>query len=252
MNAIGYMRVSTPKQENSLDLQIEQFTDYCSNNNLKITDIVTEVSSAYYPDQNKLVCLLKSHLNTIIVIKNISRFSRNYQYMIKLLKLVIQNNNILHFMDEKIIYCKDNHNMFFNMISKIVLHRQRESEVKVKNINIKKENNWDFRIDRFGRKVVYDGNIRKVVDNSKENAIINLIKALKKETNSGIINNCLNNILPNNIYPIELIDENGNITNNLTSNKLDYNTIANILNSYNITNRGKKWNINSINKIIKL
>ena len=107
MNAIGYMRVSTPKQETSLDQQIEQFTDYCNNNNLKILDIVTEVDSAYYPGQNKLVSLLKSNFNSIIVIKNISRFSRNYQYMIKLLQLVIQNKHILHFMDEKIIYCKE-------------------------------------------------------------------------------------------------------------------------------------------------
>jgi len=252
MNAIGYMRVSTPKQEISLDQQIEQFTDYCSNNNLKIVDIVTEVDSAYYPGQNKLVSLLKSNFNTIIVIKNISRFSRNYHYMIKLLQLVIQNNNILHFMDEKIIYCIRNHQKFFNMISKIVLLRQKESEVKVKNINLKKEHNWDFRSGRFGRKVVYDGNIRKIINDDKEIAIINFIKALKRETNSIIINNYLNVVLPENNIPIELFDDNGKITNNLDVNKLDYNTIANILNSYNITYRGKKWNINSINKIIKL
>lgn len=252
MNAIGYMRVSTPKQENSLDLQIEQFTDYCSNNNLKVLDIVTEVGSAYHSGQNKLVSLLNLSFNTIIVIKNISRFSRNYQYMIKLLQLVIQNNNILHFMDEKIIYCIENHQKFFNMISRIVLLRQKESEIKVKNINLKKENNWDFRSDRFGRKVVYDDNIRKIINDDKEIAVINLIKALKRETNSNVINNYLNIILPQNINPIELINDDGNITNKLDVNKLDYNTIANILNSYNITYRGKKWNINSINKIIKL
>ena len=195
MNAIGYMRVSTPKQETSLDQQIEQFTDYCNNNNLKILDIVTEVDSAYYPGQNKLVSLLKSNFNSIIVIKNISRFSRNYQYMIKLLHLVIQNKHTLHFMDEKIIYCKENHHMFFNMISRIVLIRQKESITKLKNINLKKENNWDFRKERFGRKVVYDGDIRKIIDNDKEIAIINLIKALKQETNSIIINNYLQKVI---------------------------------------------------------
>ena len=138
------------------------------------------------------------------------------------------------------------------MISKIVLLRQKESEVKVKNINLKKEHNWDFRSGRFGRKVVYDGNIRKIINDDKEIAIINFIKALKRETNSIIINNYLNVVLPENNIPIELFDDNGKITNNLDVNKLDYNTIANILNSYNITYRGKKWNINSINKIIKL
>ena len=79
------------------------------------------------------------------------------------------------------------------MISRIVLIRQKESITKAKNINLKKENNWDFRTERFGRQVVYDGNIRKIIDNDKEIAIINLIKALKQETNSIIINNYLQN-----------------------------------------------------------
>tara|TARA_B110000908_G_C10267191_1_gene465442 strand:+ start:6336 stop:7094 length:759 start_codon:yes stop_codon:yes gene_type:complete len=251
MNAIGYMRVSTSKQENSLDDQIELFTDYCFNKNIIIKDIITEIGSAYYPNQLKLKKLL-NHNNQLIIIKNVSRFSRNKHNFIMLLDQVRNNNNTIHFIEENITYSKRNHTLIFNKIYKIVDFYEKEIDFKINSINHKKEMGWDFKKNRFGRKVIYQNNIRKIKNDKNETNIIELIKALKRETTSNVINRYLYQVVSSDANPIELIDSYGNITKKLSENNLDYNTIATILNSYNIMNRGKKWNINSINKILKV
>ena len=249
MNAYGYVRVSTSPQIKSLDDQIELFTDYCHNNNLIIENIITEVGSAFYQEQKKLINLIKNNMNIFIIFKNVSRFSRNINQAIIMFNIIRQNNIRLHFIEENLTFNNDHHNM--NKIYLLIRKHQIEVENKINRINRMKQNNWDFRTGRFGRKVIYQNKIRKVVDNTREVNIINLIKALKSETNADIINHYLYQVVPQSCQPIELINSDGEKVKNLKVNKLDYNTIASLLNSYNIKFRGKKWNIFSINMVLK-
>lgn len=249
MTTIAYTRVSTNKQEDALDNQIEIILDFIEKNKLNLSNIITEVGSAYYPEQTQLEKLLELQ-NITIIVSDISRFSRNVVYFNQFYKKMVKNNIKLISIKENII-CNFKSNAKYEQVLELVKYFQNESVIKITNIKNKKNIGWDFRQDRFGKKVIFQNNIRKLVDNDEEAKVIELIKALKRETKVSIINKYLKKVLPNNPYPIELLDTEGKVTADLRKNNLDFNTIANLLNSYNIFNRGKKWNINSINKVMK-
>lgn len=250
MTTIAYTRVSTEKQEDAIDNQIELILDFIENNKLNLSNIITEVASAYYSEQIQLEKLLALQ-NITIIITDISRFSRNVIQFHQFYKTMVKNNIKLISIKENII-CNFKNNLKYNQVLNLVNYFQNESVKKITDIKNKKNLGWDFRSNRFGRKVIFQNNIRKIVDNEDEINIVKLIKALKKETKVSIINKHLKKVLPRNPYPIELLDTDGKVTLDLKKNTLDFNMIANLLNSYHVFNRGKKWSINSINMIMKL
>ena len=250
MQVIGYTRVSTEKQVENLNFQIESIFEYCNNNNIIINNIVEEVGSAYYYDQNNLRKLLNQK-DINIIIKNTSRFCRKIKFFEQFIEKIFNNNISIHFIDEMITLNKNTSKFVMNTLYRYIHSHQQYIDNMIDNISDRVDRGWDFKRDSFGRQVYYSNNLRHVIENDNEQKIIKLIKALKNETSVERVNYYLNQVLPNNNQPIEFIDYNGNITNTFQSNKLDYNVIANLLNSYNITNRGKKWNINSINYVMK-
>ncbi len=246
----AYTRVSTEKQNEGLDNQLEFILDFVEKNNLNLSDIVTEVASAYYYEQTSINELLKLK-NITIIVTDLSRLSRNVIKFKEYTQKMIHNNIRLISIKEEINNSLSNTNVFLKAL-KIVEHYQFQIKQMIEKTRNKVNNNWDFRSNRFGKKIIFKNKIRKLVDDNNEIKVIELIKALKRETNVNIINQFLKRVIPKINRLIELRNKKGELTRNLIENKLDYNTIANILNSYQIYNRGKKWNINSINKIIKM
>lgn len=64
-----YGRVSTNKQKNDLERQIDSIQAYCKNNNINITDIYSDISSGIDLDRNNLNKLIDDVIN--LNIKNI-------------------------------------------------------------------------------------------------------------------------------------------------------------------------------------
>ena len=64
-----YGRVSTHKQKNDLERQIDSIQAYCRNNNINITDIYSDISSGIDLDRNNLNKLIDNVIN--LNIKNI-------------------------------------------------------------------------------------------------------------------------------------------------------------------------------------
>ncbi len=64
-----YGRVSTHKQKNDLERQIDSIQAYCKNNNINITDIYSDISSGIDLDRNNLNKLIDDVIN--LNIKNI-------------------------------------------------------------------------------------------------------------------------------------------------------------------------------------
>lgn len=64
-----YGRVSTHKQKNDLERQIDSIQAYCKNNNINITDIYSDISSGIDLDRNNLNKLIDNVIN--LNIKNI-------------------------------------------------------------------------------------------------------------------------------------------------------------------------------------
>ena len=250
MSLYAYIRVSTEKQDQNLDNQFELILDFLEQNNLNLTNVITETSSAYYSGQLELNKLLELK-NITIIVTDISRLSRNTNNFKEYTNKMITNNIKLISIKERINGSLNDTTLFLKVLSYVDIYQSQVSSI-ISGIKKKVNDNWDFRKDKFGKKIIYQKNIRKVIDDHNEVKVIELIKALKRETKSSVINNYLCNVIPENKTPLELVDRNGNVTEDLIENKLDYNTIANILNSYKIFNRGKKWNIKSIDQIIKL
>jgi len=74
-----YARVSTYKQKNDLDNQIDFINNYCNNNNIKIDKIFSEISSGINFDRKEFTLLLNDVLSykvNSIYIYNKDRLSR--------------------------------------------------------------------------------------------------------------------------------------------------------------------------------
>jgi DNA invertase Pin-like site-specific DNA recombinase len=82
-----YARVSTGKQEQSLDEQVRILEDYCRRNDFEVLDIFQETASGAKDDRTELskmmheVEMLRNQFNTVVVQK-FDRFSRSLQSLI--------------------------------------------------------------------------------------------------------------------------------------------------------------------------
>jgi DNA invertase Pin-like site-specific DNA recombinase len=82
-----YARVSTGKQEQSLEEQVRILEEYCSRNDFEVVDIFQETASGAKDDRTELlkmmheVEMLRNHFNTVVVQK-FDRFSRSLQSLI--------------------------------------------------------------------------------------------------------------------------------------------------------------------------
>ena len=74
-----YGRVSTYKQKNDLERQLECIQVYCKNNNINISNIYSDISSGIDLDRNNLNKLINDVIN--LNIKNIADFTKIYIFL---------------------------------------------------------------------------------------------------------------------------------------------------------------------------
>jgi DNA invertase Pin-like site-specific DNA recombinase len=227
---------------------------YCENNNLNIVEEVHEIKSARNMRYlYNLQDILSRYSNTNLIIYNITRFSRNLLQGVELMNIAKNNNINIHFCEEN---AKTDHYLDMHRIRLGLSQSEYESDtlsnrVKTNNI-ILKNKGWSFGVPSYGFKAVMINDIRSFQINEEEQNIIKFIKSARYgKCTVMALNKLLNNILPSNNQPIEFYDEElgETITRFSETYTLTFGEIADLLNSYNISNRGSLWNSGSVNRL---
>ena len=73
---VVYVRVSSTKQQDSLNHQKLRILEYCAKNSIQVDEIVEEISSGMNGKRKKLNSLLKNPKNTTIIVEHRERLSR--------------------------------------------------------------------------------------------------------------------------------------------------------------------------------
>jgi putative resolvase len=88
-----YCRVSTRRDKENLDRQIERVKEYCRGKGYQITQVIAEVASGMNDKRPKLISLLKNDEAKIIVVEHKDRLTRfGFNYIDEMLQM--QNRQI--------------------------------------------------------------------------------------------------------------------------------------------------------------
>lgn len=259
-NAIIYCRISSANQctindfHISLENQLNNCRTYCENNKLNIVEEVNEIKSAR--DMKYLYNLqeiLNKYSNINLIIYNITRFSRNLLQGVEFMNIAKNRNITIHFSEEN---AKTNHYLDMHRIRLGLSQSEYESDtlsnrVRANNI-ILKNKGWCFGAAPYGVNAVMKNDIRRFENNKEEQNIIKFIcTARYGKCTVMALNKLLNGIIPGNTDLIEFYDEElgETITKFSETYTLTFGEIADLLNSYNITNRGSYWNAGSVNRL---
>ena len=253
--AIIYCRVSTEKQKEdglSLLAQEQECIKYCKNKGIEIIRIDKETCSAM--DMKYQVILLEIldniESNTNLVIFSLSRFSRNVIHGLKKAKMLHKRNVKIHSISENIdLETASGEFNFISILNMAAFESKQISERVKAAFNVRKNQGYQFGAIPYGKKeckVLIDDldnnkiEIRQFEDNIEEINIINFAKLSRtKGTNVSELNNALLKIDQEvKEHPLYLTTK-----SQILSEPLNWQNIADILNDYHITKRGKKWTI---------
>lgn len=215
-NAIIYCRLSKKTDSKSIESQQKECVQFCINNNLTIKNIVSEIVSAYKSGQKKLNDILDTITsNDVIVVWEISRFSRNVIEGAKMMNIIRSKQAGIYIVNDKCGFpstCD-----YYDIINKITRAQQESdfiSERAKRSIRYKKSIGSYIGVASYGKKIIKNNDKIVLVNNESE---INIMKHIY------------------NLYYV--------INYNIT-------TIVEILNDMCILKRNKLWTKYSIKKII--
>lgn len=253
---IIYSRSSSKKQNdyltnsNSLETQISSCVKHCINENINILKIEKEIVSARNGDKQKILLdIINSNKNILLIIFDISRFSRNIFDGMDMLKKCIDKKIIIYSLKDN-FYVKDFNDItkFNNILSNAHAHAESDAisfRVK-KSIEFRKSKGEFLGKRRFGYDVVKEDNKKKLKVNNQEQNIIELILKLKY---GGLKKDIINLIsfLPEfrSIIVSKLDDV-------ILFGNYENSDIALFFNENNILNKGYIWTSKSIDKLCEL
>lgn len=233
--AVIYARCSTKSQNKnnreSLEIQTNTCTNFCSSKDFNVINIVTEICSARTVNKQKnLTNLINTHTNINLIVYDVSRFSRNIIDGLKLLEICIKNNIKLYSVKENIcISCMSD--LYF--ITPFLTAAQAESDSisfrVTQAIAYKKSQGGYFGKKKYGFNIVEENGLRKQISIIHEQLIIKLILKLKYGSHINDINYLYNQIKSTENNNINGINDNiimyGNYNNKDIVYILDLNEI---------------------------
>ena len=254
MNCISYSRISSTNQKegHSIQTQKEIIQNYANKNNLNIIQSYSDIGSGLKMNLLKnLNYILNNYNNIKILVHNIDRFSRNLKDACIYLEKFQKKNIIIYAIEQDI----SNKNISSTSILKTYIN-DAEFESKMIGLRVKKTLNnikkkgGHIGSIRYGFKKKRIQNIPVIIKDSNENSIIKLIIDLRlgiktsKELSEVIMQNTNTN------KPLIFYDKYDNEIEKFSKPfTLTFKEIADILNDYNITIRGKKCKGTTINNI---
>ncbi len=251
MSIFIYARVSSKIQREGVGLesQIQQMKQYiseqvfCDTN--QINEPITEVGSASHPEKLKKLNNLIEHVSqlskSVIVVHAYDRFSRNVCWaLIQIQKLKNANCTVVSITEPLNYSIPSGYHQLVTIFNNAELDSRNKGK-KVKDaITYKKSLGGFTGKAPFGFKLINDEEqkIKKLAVNETEQIVINIIKGMRDTTFT--VESWRNFVFPilNEKYKEDIefdYDEKGNVK------EPGFGNIADILNDYNITNRGKDW-----------
>jgi len=240
MRTIIYCRVSNLKKDSfSFATQEEQCVNYCKTNGYTVREIHKEFNSGY-GKQRILQNIFLKYKDINLVISDITRFSRNLKLGRALMNASLKKNIVLHFVKEQLIFDGDNNP---DMVAGLIDAGLRASESEwhsirdriIANIHYRRASGMCLGNPPFG----FDSVNKKLVKNNDFN-VVRLIIGLRNgvQTSKDLQQILSTHITTSNT--LRFFDENDNeIIKFAKPLTLDFKNIADILNSYNLSN--KHW-----------
>jgi DNA invertase Pin-like site-specific DNA recombinase len=257
-NAIIYCRVSTKNQTNGTSLNSQEYycKQYCSDNNLTITNIVHEICSAKTTDkQKKLLDIIDTYNNINLVFFEPTRFSRNVCDFTNLLNKCSVNNIIIHSVT-------GNMNTSNNNDTKNILSNVFDGEIEINTLSRRIKKSIEYRkthktyistIARYGychKTTRVNNRMQKIIArNEDEQNIIALINKLYYGSDIKSVHKLLFKITKVNHTIIDY-KANGDEVDFINYGNMKYIDIANFLNLNNILKRNKQWQSSSISNLL--
>jgi DNA invertase Pin-like site-specific DNA recombinase len=254
MNCISYSRISSINQTkgHSIQTQKEIIQKYADDNNLNIIHYYNDIGSGIRMNllQN-LNYILNNYSNIKILVHNIDRFSRNLKDACIYLEEFQKKNIIIYAIEQDI----SNDTISSTRLLKTYIN-DAEFESKMIGLRVKKtlgsikKQGGHIGGVRYGFKKKRIQNIPVIIKDSDEDAIIKLIIDLRigvktsKELSEVIIK------ITNTNKPLIIYDKHDNEIEKFAKPfSLTFKEIADILNDYKITIRGKNCKGTTINNI---
>lgn len=257
-----YCRVSSKAQNNmvaghiSLKVQIDLCEKYAESKGMYIEDTVEEIGSGRNVSKQKHLLELIDEITTLncgsyLLIANVSRFSRSTSQGLMLLDKLLNAGCTVCFVQENVEYNSVAGKQHIRML---LSNSEYESDLisqRVKSaFDFKKQQGSKLGCPPYGYSAVRNNGIRSFVINNNEWKIISFIcDIFNCNKSSTELTSDLEHIKGTKQDPIFFFDERGKKTNKIT--QISKSDIADLLNDYGITKRGKLWTGNKVSHIIK-
>lgn len=245
-DCIIYTRISS-SQQISLEQQEQACKNFIMNKNYKIKDVIQEVSSARNINNlKKLQKIIRNNYDITIIVYSIDRFCRNTVDGIQILKTMADNKIKLLAVQDNIDFSSAaGRHAFRQRLSAAELESDLIGERVQRAINFKKQKNHYFGKAKYGYSLttqIIDGmKINTKIINEDEQKILKFINIItSRRVSINFINSELAKICENFVDPIEIYQDDVSLDAN-EKIYLTNESIANILNDYQISYRGKAW-----------
>lgn len=263
MHAFIYTRVSSSSQDNnsngniSLRVQQEMCKEYADRKSYDISIIKSDVVSARSMSKQKgLNSLVKHIINrkspSVLLVSNASRFSRCTLEGLQLLERLRKSQCTVIFVQERLEYnsVSDKQSMRF-LLSNSEFESDMISQRVRASFQLKKSLGSKLGVAPYGYTAVRsDDGIRSFVRNEEEQKVITFIcEAHKCQLSSDELTELMSDIKGEDVDPILFYDDDDDIVQ--TVSNIPHSNIAQLLNDYDVTKRGKEWTPSMVNYIIK-
>ena len=252
---IIYCRVSSIEQsgENHISLEAQQNVckDFADSNGLKPSQIITEVASAARVVKKRHINnIVKNNKNTVIIIYDVSRFSRNMEHGSELLRHLHRNNNIVWFVNENV---RSDSKNFIKFIKDTEIESKAIGRRVKTAIREKKRLGFHIGVAPFGYKLKKKRGGNVLEENEEEKKVVNFIQICQRAPiNINNLNQALRLIVPDPIVVDEtpiIAENNDGDEIDIMNNKITDNDIAGFLNEYKVYKRERNWTSAKIKNI---
>ena len=264
-HAYIYCRVSSKEQSNqltghiSLEVQEVNCRQYAEEKGWIVEKVITEVGSGRnmkkLPNLMKLVNeLRKAKQKAVLLFNNISRFSRNTLEALIIIENLKKCGVTIYSVQEQLDMNKGSGRHTFRiLLSGAEYESDMISERVRMAFQLKRQLGSQLGTAPYGFEAVVEMGIRSFVENAYERDVITFIcEAFKCQKTAKELTNLMMKIKQcEDELPINFYDEKNNIIDKLKPFVLSYEEIASLLNTYEVTKRGKTWTGGMVSGIIR-
>ena len=258
-DAIIYCRVSSIGQTGGFHVSFEVQESkgkICADLfKLKVFSIIKVVESAYQGNTCTIKSLISKNRGKNIIIYNVSRFSRNKNHGIDLLNHALKYNVRLFFVQEGVVWDRENQENFKFLKKKLKYAEQESKELgkRIKDaLELKKKNGFfTGGKPKYGYDTVSFPEGKKLGLNENEQEVIKFINMCKTVgTSVNSLNKQMKKITRDFDKPISITYYGFGDIQNLRE-PLTNNNIAELLNGYSVLRREGNWTGNSVGAITR-